>query len=194
MDFLLRFRRSDSRPRFVVPLPAARPVVVLDPAFHRSPGVRYVDPSGEAASVEIRALKPATLAGSSETLLEIVSRPDPVMPTHTIVVFTRGGEPCLSEASRDRLWAAYGLPIFEQVLGPDGTLLAWECEAHDGLHLARTAEAATGALIEYYPCDCGESAPRAMEATTAPRAISACERPILLIPARLGSSARPIST
>src|SRR6202050_2317838 len=32
------------------------------------------------------------------------------------------------------------VPIFEQCLAPDGSLLAWECEAHDGLHTVEENE------------------------------------------------------
>jgi phenylacetate-CoA ligase len=42
----------------------------------------------------------------------------------------------LSEEDRNELWRAFEVPIFEQCLGPGGAVLAWECEAHDGLHIA----------------------------------------------------------
>lgn len=37
-------------------------------------------------------------------------------------------------------WRVFEAPVFEQLLGLAGELMAWECEAHDGLHI-RTEEA-----------------------------------------------------
>ncbi len=36
---------------------------------------------------------------------------------------------------RDELWDAFGLPVFEELHGFDGEVLARECEAHDGWHV-----------------------------------------------------------
>lgn len=52
-----------------------------------------------------------------------------------IIVCSRLGEPLIAEGDRDRLWRACQIPVFEQILGFEGELLAHECEAHDGLHL-----------------------------------------------------------
>jgi hypothetical protein len=45
----------------------------------------------------------------------------------------------LSRADRDVLWSAFGLPLYEQLLGPDQEALAAECGAHAGLHLLPAA-------------------------------------------------------
>ena len=45
----------------------------------------------------------------------------------------------LSVEDSDRLWTAYQVPVFEQFLGFDGELLAWECEIHHGLHVREEA-------------------------------------------------------
>jgi hypothetical protein len=41
----------------------------------------------------------------------------------------------LRDAERDALWWAFEFPVFEEVRGFDNELLAWECEAHSGLHV-----------------------------------------------------------
>jgi hypothetical protein len=41
----------------------------------------------------------------------------------------------LRDAERDALWRDFEFPIFEEVRGFDDELLAWECEAHSGLHV-----------------------------------------------------------
>ncbi len=40
----------------------------------------------------------------------------------------------LYSGERDMLWHCLGVPVFEQWLGLDGELLAWECGAHQGMH------------------------------------------------------------
>lgn len=60
-------------------------------------------------------------------------------PTHAVIVLTRLDQAPLGDAERERLWAAYQVPVYEQILGFAGELLAWECEAHQGLHVAGEA-------------------------------------------------------
>jgi hypothetical protein len=40
----------------------------------------------------------------------------------------------LFPGEREMLWQVLGVPVFEQWVGLDGELLAWECRAHQGLH------------------------------------------------------------
>ena len=54
-----------------------------------------------------------------------------VMPS----VLTRQGDSWLTEAGRERFWSAFRVPIFEQIIGNRGELLATDCEAHGGLHI-----------------------------------------------------------
>ncbi len=42
--------------------------------------------------------------------------------------------------------------MFQQLLGPANNLLAWECEAHAGLHAAPEY---SGPPIQLSPCACG---------------------------------------
>ncbi len=56
-----------------------------------------------------------------------------------LVVLTRLDDSPLASHHRDLLWEAFRVPVFEQVLGWDGTVIARECEAHDGLHVATSS-------------------------------------------------------
>jgi hypothetical protein len=56
-----------------------------------------------------------------------------------LVVLTRLDDSPLARCHRDLLWQAFRVPVFEQVLGWDGTVIARECEVHDGLHMAESA-------------------------------------------------------
>jgi hypothetical protein len=65
----------------------------------------------------------------------------------------------LTPRHRDVLWKAFGLPVFEHLRGPDGTVIARECEVHDGLHLDENTRFAAipGVPTEIVDeqCDCG---------------------------------------
>jgi hypothetical protein len=69
-----------------------------------------------------------------------------------IVVFSSAElDGALEMHHRDLLWRAFGLPVFEQLRGEDGRVIARECEVHDGLHLdSGDAQALAGEQ-----CDCG---------------------------------------
>jgi phenylacetate-coenzyme A ligase PaaK-like adenylate-forming protein len=56
----------------------------------------------------------------------------------------------IGQEDRDLLWRAFGVPVFEQLRGWDGSVLARECEVHDGLHVDEDAaifETRDGELI-----------------------------------------------
>jgi hypothetical protein len=92
-----------------------------------------------------------------------------------IVVLSSLETPCgpMTDDHRDLLWRAFGLPVFEQLLGADGRVVARECEVHDGLHAERVSVhpetgdtmilgQATGCSAEIVNshCDCGLETPR----------------------------------
>lgn len=85
-------------------------------------------------------LRPNSLAGSFGALERaacgVRSGKLSMAPTvRRVTVHSRVDRGLLREADRDSLWRAFELPVFEQMRGLDGELLAWECEAHTGLHL-----------------------------------------------------------
>jgi hypothetical protein len=105
--------------------------------------------------------------------------------TTALVVLTSLGDTPLADHHRDFLWQVFHVPIFEQLRGWDGAVLARECEVHDGLHLdpsAAIAEIHEGELVvtqltafedpilrvrtgiaaevETDPCECGLESPR----------------------------------
>jgi len=78
-----------------------------------------------------------------------------------VVLTDLDGEP-LADGYREFLWQALGVPVFEQIRGADGAVVARECEAHDGLHLdpaARPTSEMSVALVNDH-CECGSEAPR----------------------------------
>jgi len=85
--------------------------------------------------------------------------------THSIIVLERMGEPRITDADRKRLWNAFEVPLFEQIIGVEDDcceLLAFECEAHDGLHVASAKLRVAREEIDASVCGCGRSLPRLM--------------------------------
>jgi hypothetical protein len=103
---------------------------------------------------------------------------------HALIVLTRCGSKPLTDPTRVMLWQTFGVPIFELYLGLDHSLLASECEAHEGWHTASgvgfVTLDATGELIldgagntglrtgirasiDSATCPCGRTSPRIRE-------------------------------
>ena len=92
-------------------------------------------------------------------------------PAYGIVVFTGAGCGCLTEEDRDRVWRRWGVPVFEQMLGTDGSVAAEECDAHQGLHL-RDGIRWRGELMRDR-CPCGVATPRIPASIGIARAVAA---------------------
>lgn len=114
---------------------------------------------------DLKRLRPQALAGWWNDLAEVarvVLAGDLELTClqYPIIVFVRPESAPLPPRCHDRLWDWFGVPTFEQIRTADGALLAYECEARDGYHLAK-AEAAEriGAVRSSLPCACGSAAP-----------------------------------
>ncbi len=83
-----------------------------------------------------------------------------------MVVLTDVDGDALDERRRELLWKAFGVPVFEQLRGREGVVVARECEVHDGLHLDPAARVAHelsllgAAMTIGEPCECGSETPR----------------------------------
>jgi hypothetical protein len=102
-------------------------------------------------------MAPAAIGGS---LRQVAALEAVASPTHAVIVISRPGEPRCTEADRDRLWRAFQVPVFEQIVGWAGELLAAECEAHDGLHIESPHLRIDGLPIDTSLCACGRETPR----------------------------------
>jgi hypothetical protein len=117
------------------------------------------------SGADLKRLRPHALAGWWNDLAEaarlvLAGELDLACLQYPIVVFLRPERAPLPARCHDRLWEWFGVPTFEQIRLPDGELLAYECEARDGYHLA-SAEAAEwlGAVRSSLPCACGSPMP-----------------------------------
>jgi hypothetical protein len=151
---------------------------------------KFVRMFGSGWIGQIRAFGPEVLAAPAGALMRLADRAHsdgcPLPALTRIIAFTGPGQGVLSPEERNEVWRVFEVPIFEQCLSPDGSLLAWECEAHEGLHIVeRNAiverDSASGliltsltgccypairlatalsASLEESPCGCGQPAPR----------------------------------
>jgi len=126
--------------------PTPRTAVVLPgklPWFDQSGGVKVFEPEDTAG---LRKYAPEAIAAPSGYLVFLARMVDAgyfaafPKPRHALIAFTgmvsRGGAPSiLTPMERDILWQVFRIPVFEQYLGMDGRLVAWECQAHEALHI-----------------------------------------------------------
>ena len=145
---------------FVYPISPAPRTAVLVPWFRaarRLAGPVRVFPDGW--DQEAAAFAPAAVAGTFEQIRALEHNQIPSL-THTLIVLGRPGGPRLTENDRERLWQDFRLPVFEQVIGPSGELLAAECEAHEGLHVESPELSLGRETIDTSRCPCGRKTPR----------------------------------
>ncbi len=120
-----------SRPAFTYPIQPPPRTAVLVSCF-RSRGPIRVFSGGW--SEEVRNFDPEALAAPFSQL-EPLARNKALSLRHAVIVIKRRNDPWLTESVREWLWEAFRVPVFQQVIGDHGELLASECEAHQGLHL-----------------------------------------------------------
>jgi len=148
----VRIRLRGAGAHFIHPMDPAPRTAILASGFQETKLIR-VFPSGWNENATRFA--PSAIAGPLEQLRRLTRLPLPL--THAVIAFTYEGQPGLSQSDRDMFWKAFGVPVFEQRLGSRNELLAMECDAHAGLHLAGNFETLRASKNV---CACGNPAPR----------------------------------
>ena len=136
--------------------PAPRTAVLI--AGFRSKGPIRV--FAEGWTEKTARFDPQSVAG---TLDQLYALRRTARPTHALIVVRREWERAVIDADRDRLWRAFGVPVFEQIVDANSSLLAAECEAHDGLHIEGRSWMAGDHEIDRTPCPCGKQSPRLVD-------------------------------
>ncbi len=149
---------------FIYPVSQAPRTAVLVPWFRSPWSVPFLTHQSvrvfpEGWGVEAARHEPAAIAGTGEQLRALMPWRIPSL-THAVIVLARPRGRRLSDLDRDRLWRAFHVPVFEQVVGKAGELLAFECEAHDGLHVESPRLPLKGEIVCTEPCACGRETPR----------------------------------
>jgi hypothetical protein len=151
---LVRLVWSPRKAPFVYPIPPAPRTAVLMAGFRSCDPVR-VFPDGWTE--EVKQFAPQAVAGSLRQLEALTGR---ASPSHAVIVMRKEYELGLSDANRTALWKAFRVPAFEQIVAGDGSLVAIECEAHDGLHVESSRFESAEYRIETARCACGRFTPR----------------------------------
>jgi hypothetical protein len=95
--------------------------------------------------------RPAVLVGTFSELARAGARS--VGARRAVYVLIREDE-YLSDGERDELWRLFEVPIYALLVTPAGRVVAWECEAQNGLHIA---EGGSGSA-----CACGRPGAKLM--------------------------------
>jgi len=115
--------------------------------------------------IEAAAYRPAAIAGTWRQMEALLAHKIASL-THALIVLARPDDSLqakdllLTMEQRQQLWSAFRVPVFEQIIGENGALLAAECEAHSGLHKESPKLEVAGLIIEGGPCGCGRITPR----------------------------------
>jgi hypothetical protein len=130
-----------SEPRdLCYPLDTPPRTAVLFPGFRET---RHMRVFADNWSRKLKRYRPNAIAGPAGVLraLALAIRDGRVaMPplTRAVVVFTGIEHGIMRQADHDLFWQIFQVPLFEQLRGLGGELLAMECEAHHGLHICST--------------------------------------------------------
>ena len=165
--------------QFTFPLSGPVRVALLEEGFRTDANVRTCSPDD---IVRLRSYAPEALVAPLDLALSLADRKrrgilDLPSVRTAIVVFTSFEDSPLVDDYRDLLWRAWGVPVFEQLRGPDGTIIARECEVHDGLHMVTPQDellhgvATNAADLEIVNgvCECGAETPRLRRPTLSSR-------------------------
>jgi hypothetical protein len=163
--FLLRGLRPRvlvEHQQFCFPLPVAARIALLEANFRTDRNIRAFA-IGDLPS--LRAWAPEALVLPLDLALSLADQKRrglfdlPGLNT-AIVVLTSIDDSPLAGHHRDLLWSAFGVPVFEQLRAPDGTVVARECEVHDGLHFEPDELPSLSGEIVTDMCACGSEKPR----------------------------------
>jgi hypothetical protein len=102
---------------------------------------------------------PMAVSGTFQQLAHAALRR--VAPRRAVFVLQNEGDPLLTDPQRDELWERFQVPVYVLLLDASHRVCAYECEAHQGLHLPQeTGVNRIPPGIETSPCGCGRPGPR----------------------------------
>lgn len=159
-----RRSKAHQAARFAHPLQPEPRTALLLPGFTGSKNVRVFASGWDDAAIRFQ---PESIAAPVDELRRLLRERVAGLETlrHAVIALTFEGQPGVSGLEREQFWRAWGVPLFEQYWSSvGGELLAGECEAHQGLHIApsraRTTLARPGHELHDGPCGCGSPTPR----------------------------------
>jgi hypothetical protein len=119
---------------FPLPIVPSR-IAIIGGRFSEAKNIRDFDPSDVDGLAD---WEPEALVAPLEDTLALAHRSSLHLSSAIVVLTCIGGVP-LDDPGRNRLWEAFGVPVFEQLRSWRGAVIARECEAHAGLHIVDDA-------------------------------------------------------
>jgi hypothetical protein len=181
-----RFRTIQTAAAILLPFPI-HPQMRLAQLSERAPAFGVLTGFRPESGIHLQGFSPNMLVGSTADLQYLAEQVD--LGTldlscvdHAVIVLTRCGEAPVNDVARVVFWQVFGVPVFEIFTGPDDAILGYECEMHEGWHLAPDVKfsemngelildaagvsglrtALTG-FITNDPCPCGREGPRLLD-------------------------------
>jgi len=152
MTVRMKFRRRENIAPFIHPMNPAPRTAILAPGFRAGRNMRVFEHGWCPRASRFQPLSIAAPLAELRRLANIDLRLE-----HSVIAFTYEGDGGLSLEDRELFWRAFDVPIYEQYLDQNNRLLAFECDAHSGLHVVRGCE---HLWVDREPCACGDRTPR----------------------------------
>jgi hypothetical protein len=165
------FTWGPPRPQFVYPAGVLPRVAVVHETLRVDrPGKTFHPQSGDLIERLVQ-FQPDALACRYEFMSRIAHEfgVRKLSVRNALIIFRESGEAAIADSQRDDLWRAFEVPVFEQIISAEGELIAYECEAHSGLHLGTTQPILGAALMNTATCECGAKAPRMVAVPAKPK-------------------------
>jgi len=135
-----RFRTIQTASAINLPFPI-HPQVRLAQLSENVPTFGVLQPFRPESAVHLQGFRPNILVGTAAELQNLAEQVD--LGTvdlssvdHAVIALTRCGDAPLNDVARVVLWQRFGVPVFEIFTGLDNSILGYECELHEGWHLA----------------------------------------------------------
>ena len=106
-----------------------------------APAFGVLEPFRTDSTTELEGFQPNMISGTARELQHLAEQVelgtvDLSSVDHCIIALTRCGYAPLSDVTRVVLWQTFGVPVYEVFIGLDNAILGYECELHEGWHLA----------------------------------------------------------
>lgn len=165
-----------------------------------APAFGVLKPFRPESALELEGFRPNIIVGTVRELRQLAEQIDLGILDlssldHAVIVLTHCGQAPVSDVTRVILWQAFGVPVFEIFTGLDDAILGFECELHEGWHLAPKvsmtefqgelllrAEGVTGlrtalsGILTDDECPCGRGGPRLLDVEPLRTADAGCRK------------------
>ena len=134
------FRILQTTSAVKLPFPV-HPLMRLAQLSPSAPSFGVLKPFLSESPLEIQGYQPNMLSGTPRELQHLAEQVelgtvDLSCVNHAVIAITRCGQAPISDVARVVLWQTFGVPLYEVFTGLDNSILGYECELHEGWHLA----------------------------------------------------------